>query len=222
VFDLVAQLPHVHAQVVRVLDMGRSPHLAQELAVREHLAGVVHEDGQELVLDRREVDLVGVDGDDPARLIDDEAAHREHRVLVSGAAGGVAQGDAHACEQLVGAEGLLDVVVGSRVQRGDLVALAAAGGEDDHRHRRPLAQPPDHLEPIHVGQPEVDDHDVGLPRRDLHRAVGAGDRFEQAIALRVKGDAEEAADLSFVLDQDDGGISHRSWESGAAFPSAAA
>ena len=70
-------------------------------------------------------------------------------------------------------KGLAEVVVGAGVERRDLVALLAARREHDDRHRGPLAQPPHHLEAVHVGQAEVEDHDVGLARLAASRSPSA-------------------------------------------------
>ena len=45
---------HVDPQVVRLMRASRAPDLLQELAVRDHLAGVAREQREELVLGRRE------------------------------------------------------------------------------------------------------------------------------------------------------------------------
>ena len=68
---------------------------------------------------------------------------------------------------------------------------------------RPLAQPPDHLEPVDVGQAEVEDDDVGLARRELRESLGARRRLEQPVAVAGQRGAQEAPDLRLVLDEDD-------------------
>jgi len=63
---------------------------------------------------------------------------------------GVALGHAQPGQQFVQAERLGQVVVGAGVQRGDLGAVGVAHGEDDRRDGRPLAQPLQHIETVHV------------------------------------------------------------------------
>ena len=83
-----------------------------------------------------------------------------------------AQRGAHARQQLVHAERLRDVVVGARVERGDLVALGVARRQHDDRHLGPAAQAVDHLDPVDPGQPEVEHDDVGvMARRQLERVL---------------------------------------------------
>src|SRR5579864_2489950 len=56
--QLVAQLGHVHAQVVRVLDRVRTPHLLQELAMGEDLARMTDEGDEQLVFGGGEMYLL--------------------------------------------------------------------------------------------------------------------------------------------------------------------
>ncbi len=76
----------------------------------------------------------------------------------------MAQRDPQAREQLAHPERLGEVIVGAGVERRDLVALLAAGGEHDDRHVAPLPQPPDHLQAVEIGQAQVEDDEVGLAR----------------------------------------------------------
>src|SRR5438309_9528746 len=59
--ELVAQVRHVDADVVRLLGVRRPPHFTKQLLVRDDLAGVMDERRQALVLDRREADLLLAD-----------------------------------------------------------------------------------------------------------------------------------------------------------------
>src|SRR5215469_11065681 len=56
--EFVAQLAHVHPQVVGIVSGVFSPDLLQQLAMGHHLPSVVHERGQECVFGRGEVDLL--------------------------------------------------------------------------------------------------------------------------------------------------------------------
>ena len=61
----------------------------------------------------------------------------------------------------------------------------------------------DHLEPVEVGQAEVQDDDVGLSRLGLAESVRARRRLEQSIAVTRERGAQEAPDLRLILDEDD-------------------
>ncbi len=82
-------------------------------------------------------------------------------------------------------------------------------------HLAPLAQAPDHLEAVEVGQTEIDDDDVGLAGGHLDQTVGGGPRLEEPVALAREGRAQEAPDLRLVLDQDHDGLRHRPDSEGA-------
>ena len=63
-------------------------------------------------------------------------------------------------DQLARAERLGHVIVGPGRQRADLRVLVADRGQDDQRDVGPFAQPPAELDPVTVGQHEVDDRGV--------------------------------------------------------------
>ena len=135
----------------------------------QDLARVLDHRGEQPVLDRRQVDLLPADEDPALARVDLEVADgKDGLARLADGALGVPEGHAKPGEQLADAERLGDVVVGAGVERRDLVGLLAARREHDDRHRRPFAQPPDHLEPVEVGQAEVQD--------DRRRAVATRPR----------------------------------------------
>ncbi|GAO25994.1 hypothetical protein ALISP_5814 [Alicycliphilus sp. B1] len=91
-----------------------------------------------------------------------------------------AQDGAYAREQLAWLEGLGQVVVGADLQADHAVHGVALGGEHQHRHlggrARQRAYAPAHLQAVHVGQHQVQDHQVGqlaaLQLRQAARAIG--------------------------------------------------
>lgn len=64
-FDLAAQGGHEDAQVVRFVDVVRTPDFFQQKAVCQHFAGVTSQRREQLVLQRREMNL-GVSCEDTA------------------------------------------------------------------------------------------------------------------------------------------------------------
>jgi hypothetical protein len=87
--------------------------------------------------------------------------------------------------------------------------LLTARREDDHGDARPFPQALDHIETVHVGEPEIHDHHVGLARGRFDEPIRARAGFEHSVAGPTEGDAEKAPDLRLVLDEDDGGFRHR-------------
>ena len=116
-----------------------------------------------------------------------------------------AQGGTQPREELAHAERLRDVVVGARVERGDLVALGFARGEDHDRHLGPTAETGDHVETGDVGESEVEDDEIGaVAGRELQRDLAGTGRVDVVAAGAEVGD-ERAQDLGFVVDDEHSG-----------------
>jgi hypothetical protein len=110
-----------------------------------------------------------------------------------------ADGGAQPGHQLVHAERLGDVVVGARVQRGDLLAGRLARRQDQDRHPAPAAQGTDHVDAVHVGQPQVQQHHVGLVRRRQAQGRGAVGGRVHAVPPYLHVDHEGPYELRVVL-----------------------
>src|SRR5574341_1735100 len=110
----------------------------------------------------------------------------------------------HAREQFAHPERLADVVVRASVERNNLILLLAPCRKDDDRHSGPLAEAPDHLESVDIGQTKIEDDDVRLPGGRFTKTILSRGRLEQAVPLTDQGGAEKAPYLRFVLDQHDG------------------
>jgi hypothetical protein len=73
-------------------------------------------------------------------------------------------------QQLGGAEGFGDVVVGSEFEGLDLHGFLIAHAQDEHGHVGPLAQTFEHLDPAEAGQAEIEQDDVGTMKRGFLQA----------------------------------------------------
>ena len=106
--------------------------------------------------------------------------------------------------QFANPERLLDIIVGAEIERLDLLRLAIARGEHDHRRRRELADVAQHLLAVAVGQAEVEDDEIGRAGRRqpqglsaglgrLHLKTGGGERDgEKPLNLRLIVDHQNA------------------------------
>src|SRR5262245_14622342 len=104
-FELLAELRHVHAQVLGVVGMGRSPDFFEQLAVCDDFARVLDEHAEQFVLGRREVDFPIVDEDLAFYEVDLELVERENGLGLFGTESGrVPQRDSDPREQLSDAE----------------------------------------------------------------------------------------------------------------------
>ena len=107
--------------------------------------------------------------------------------------------------ELVGADGLDDVVVGAAVEGGHDVGVAVAGAHDDDRHGGDGPQHAQDLLPVDVGQAEVEEHDLGrLVDDGLQRVQARADGGDGVSAVGQRAD-QSGADGRVVLDDEDGG-----------------
>jgi hypothetical protein len=141
-----------------------------ELVGRQYLPLMPGQGGQQAVLGRREDHRVAVDRDFLVGEVDVEGAvvEGDDRVVARdlAAADGLQPG-----EQLDTAERLGQVVVGSGVETPHLVALGAERGQHEDGHVTHVADPLEHLPAVEVGEPYVEDHDVGMALVELADAV---------------------------------------------------
>ena len=194
----------VHAEVVGLLAVRRAPHLLQQLALGDELALVADEHLEQLPLDRRQVDrLAGGVDDRRGDEVDGEVVGGDDRRLRGRPV--PAHGGPQPGEQLVHAERLGDVVVGAGVEGGDLVAFGAPRRQHDDGHVGPAAEPLDHLDPVDAGQPEVEQHDVGvrLPGGDQRLLAGRGQ--VDLVAACDEVEAQRPADRRLVVDDEHAG-----------------
>ena len=117
--------------------------------------------------------------------------------------GGAAQDRADAGDQLARVERLREVVVGADLEADDLVDVVVARRQHQDRHRARRAHVAADLEPVHVGQVEVE-QDQRRARADglllrLRAVDGAVDRVAGLLEIG----ADEARDVGFVLDDED-------------------
>jgi hypothetical protein len=108
-------------------------------------------------------------------------------------------------EELARGERLDEVVVGARLEPGDLVGLAAAAGEEDDRHRdrAPLgAQLPREGKPGRVREHPVEEDQ--LRERRAHQGFGLADRArpEHPVARVLQVQGEDFLQLGIVFDDE--------------------
>src|SRR5215217_3350127 len=127
-------------------------------------AGVPHEILQHGVLLGRELDPLPTPPDLPSLTVQLQVTHLQHR---RADLFGPAAQSLHPREQLLEGEWLGHIVVRTGAQRLHLEVHRVLGGQ--HQHRRgvsPVAQSPQHLQAVHLRQPEVQyDQIVASARR---------------------------------------------------------
>ena len=121
----------------------------------------------------------------------------------------LAQQRTHTGKKLLDAERFGHVVIGATVEGLNLLTFAGPHRQHQHRHARPLAKLAQHLLAVHVGQAQVEHQQIRFAQGRLGQAFVAGAGFDYLIALGSQADAQEFADLGFVInDKNRRGLAH--------------
>ena len=160
-----------------------APDALEELVLAEGDAGILHEEEQEVEFAACEADFFAA-AEYAARFGLDFELAREDGVMVFGGRGSACQafvaGDMRldAGDELVGAEGLDDVVVRTEAEAADLVDFfLSCRNHEDRRVLFPSDGTADG-ETVETGQHEVEQDEVEVLRESLLRALSAvGDDF---------------------------------------------
>lgn len=175
----------------------------EELGAREHASWLTNECRQELDLGARELHRALTRDHAHAVQVHCDVARANEATRLGGELAAPEDG-ADARDDLLRAERLHDVVICAELKADEPVRLLTAGGKDDERHARALAEAPDDVEAVHVRQAEIEDDEVGtIPLRDLERTAPV-DSLDRAESRPVEVVADDAKDLGLVLDDEDG------------------
>ena len=125
-----------------------------------------------------------------------------------------AERGADAREKFFDAERFYDVVVGAGVESGDFVALGIAHGEHDDGRVGGFANFFAGFEAADAGHVHVEQDEIGFVFADGVYAFFAGHGFGDDVAVAGERGAHDAANLGFVVDDEDVFAAHRvsSWE----------
>ena len=136
-----------------------------------------------------------------ALVVDGEALCAEHPAGQVPAAIAVhPQRSPHPGQQLTGAEGLGDIVVGTKVEGLDLILLGGAGRQDDDGGQILLPDGADGVQTVPIGQAEVQDDEVRVIGDEHGHAHHAGLGHQRLIAVGLQQGLDEAADVRLILD----------------------
>ena len=144
-------------------------------------------------------------------LVEFEVLEGQHEAVLFGIAPGAAQDGPDARDDLLEAERLRDVVVAADGQALDLVVDGVAGrDEHDGQLAALFPQAAGDGEPVHVGEHDVEDAQVGvvgISHAQRLGAAGRGGDVEPGVAQRRR---EQFADVGLVLDDEQAGLGRRS------------
>ena len=196
--ELLADARDEHFDGVRIAVEVLIVDMLDEFGPADHLALVVHEVGEELVLLSGELDRLAVLGDLAGARIEADVTGDE---LGRGISRRAANECAQACDQLLGLERLGEVIVGAGVEPCDLVRPAVACGQHQHRHLAAFLAPAvEHGEPVDLGQAEIEDHRVViLGRAEVMAVLAVGGEVDR-IAGALERRAQLPPEVGFVFD----------------------
>ena len=168
----------------------------------EDLPGVFGQQTQQLVFDGGQMDFLLPPIGAAAGVVNFQRAVLVDAGLLVGFLGVIAdppQGDPKPGQQLLHGEGLGEIVIGAGVQGGDLVAVLAAGGDDNDGQIAPGADFLNEGDAVHIGQAQVQQDHVGAVGQGVHQSARAGFRPVEEIVLGLQGGGDEVADSGVVL-----------------------
>ncbi len=187
-----------------VLHRVRTPDLIEQLALRQHLAGAGEQGGQQPEFNRRQVQFLLVAHDLTIDQIHRDVRKANERGFLLGGAE-TAQRHPNPCQQLADAERFGEVIIGAGVQRVYLVLLVGTGGQHDNRNRAPLAQIPDVINTVAVGQTQIENNQIRFTGRGFDQSPLQRFSVEYATAFVLQRVADKTPDLFLIFyDQDVG------------------
>ena len=163
------------------------------------------EQRNQLIFVLREIGVAARDINAVLIVVDGQLSGGEHTGIGDGGCAfrrpGVADGGADARKQLLRAEGLGQIIVRACVEGFDLVALVAAGGDDQNGDLRPFPDVSQDRHAVHIRQAEVENDDVRTVRCDhgIRHRTRAG--HKHVVAVCRQDCLHKAADGPLVLDQ---------------------
>ena len=106
-------------------------------------------------------------------------------------------------QQLLEREWLRQVVIGPEVEALDPVIHPPPGAQHQDRNRgAPLAQALQHVQPVQVGQAEIEDHHTDVRVHGPPKRIAPGAHPLDAVAVRAEPFHQERGDALLVLDDE--------------------
>src|SRR5690606_1873243 len=197
--DLGAQPAHVDVDEPTVAEVPVSPHPLEQHLAAEDAAGARCQLHEQAELRLRQVHLLTGPAHDTLVGDDLQVAEAEWGAARVGAADAAEQRP-DAGGQLLGCEGLGEVVVGARLETRDHVVGVGACGDHDDRDIGRAPDRPAHLEPVDARQHDVDQHDVARLALEGGQGLLTGVGLLDRPALVLQCELHRRADPLVVLD----------------------
>src|SRR6185295_8601663 len=163
-FKLDSQLAHKNPQVLQFFDVLGPPHLFEQLSVSHDILRVSKHDLQKLVLIGGEVNLATSDKYSSRAQSNFDISKSDRSIRIGRLQAGRASEDrTYTCGDFAGRKGFRHVIISSRIQSLDLIALSCSGRYDDDRHETPFANFPNEPDAVPVGQSKIEEKQVRIP-----------------------------------------------------------
>src|SRR5262249_43378939 len=200
VAELATQPGNVHVERLGRGPPLRVPDLAHDLLPGDHLARVTQQDPEQVEFLGGQVELgVAVPGPPGFRV--DPHAVRGRTLRRPPPEQGADPGP-----QFGQPERLGDVVVGARVEADHRIHLVGPRGEDQHRYRvSPRPDPAADLEPVELGQADVEQDQVDALAQRLVERAGPVRRDVHLVPLAAQGAGQGFGDRGVVLGEQHAG-----------------
>ena len=176
--------------------------MLDNLLARQHLPGMAHQE-----VEQRE--LLGAQGNGPPPAPHTVARHVEHEVghvqlALPARFGRATRQRAHAGQQLGEREGLTQVIVGPGIEAADAILHLIAGREHEHGGAEAgRAQAPADLQPIQVGQTEVQKDQIVAPAQRRRQARLALRRDIHHMPVSLQGAPQQPTEPLLILHHQD-------------------
>ena len=177
------------------------PHAVEQLRAAHHDPRPRREMPEEVELAARELDLCVRDPSGAGPAIELDVSRGEPVIGLVGLHS--PEHRAYPCGELTRRERLRDVVVRPELEPGHAIDLLVARREHHHRQGRGRADRPADVEPVRVGQLEIEDRETDVVALELGQPLGPAGRPDDAEPVPLQVGADEGGDVLLVLDEQD-------------------
>ncbi len=204
--DLFTQLVDYHAEVLRGLTIIRPPNRLQHPLMRKRLPLLNDESAQDVEFLGSQVNSLATNVHDSSLEIDTQFRSLDlgKRLLRSEAP----ERGANARQQFSDGKRFYDVIVRPRIQGDDFVSFGVA---DRYHDDRPLVRQANlaaGLQPAHTGHVDIQENQIGALPDDHVDGLRAVLCLQDLVAVTGKRGSQDATDLRFVVDHENGSIVH--------------
>ncbi len=170
----------------------------------DDLARVPDQNCEEAIFDGCQMNLFILQKYLTTRKVDTQLIQCEYGFLLPGVLQCLmADCNSYPGEEFPCAEWFGEVIIGAGVKGLDFVLLLFSCRNDNDRDPTLFTESSCNLDPVHVGQPQVEQNHVRIACCGLHQALFTGRRLDKAIAVALQGDPQKAPHLRLIFDQED-------------------